>query len=320
MVSLGFITIILCVGVILIFKISQNAIARITSLCIVGLTVSAVAFSFIAIKNATAGKQGIIGYAQSLIQKNVSNECFSSEKYEQTSRDTLWVVLRMDDIQAGAWNELSEMAVNDAIEMGIPPLLGVIPKDIQKDKKTIRYLSKAKCNVEIALHGWDHQLQDGAKYTGKAEFEDLSYEESHARIKKGKDLLDDVFEREVTTFIPPRNIYSPGTTKALKELGFKDVSAEGKWLFDFDATTYSYDLNRLETPNTVIENCKTAWKKKNMCVIMTHPQDFTNLSGQLDEAVYQKYYIGLLDQLKSYSNIGFITPQAYDEIYADASL
>ncbi len=315
MISLGFLTILISVGLIAVFKISHNFVARITSLGIVAATVFVVVFGFVSIKNATAGKQGVVGYTQRFIQENFQGRCFNFEKYAHSSRDTLWVVLRMDDIQSGAWNELSEMAVNDAIDRGIPPLLGVIPKDIENDKKTLRYLKKAKCNLEIAQHGWDHQLQDGAKYNGKAEFEDLSYEESFERIKKGKGILEGTFDTEVTTFIPPRNIYSKGTIQALMEQGFRDVSAKGDWTFDFDSTTYSYDYNRLETPNTIIDQCKLAWREKNICVIMTHPQDFTDLSGELDVEIYQRYYLGLLDQLSSYDNVGFITPKIYNDIY-----
>jgi len=85
--------------------------------------------------------------------------------------------------------------------------------------------------AEIVLHGWSHR--DDARHedwadrfrarhmtAGEGEFLGLSTEEARDRLKRGRDLLEDILGQPVRSFVAPAWLYGPGARAALRECGF----------------------------------------------------------------------------------------------------
>lgn len=134
------------------------------------------------------------------------------------SAKNISIVFRYDDFTL-VNDSTNEKLVLLMHKYDIPVTLGVIPCDanenlvMDKNYLFLDYLKKAVHNgsVEIALHGLNHN-----RMTPYGEFTGLSLEEQTRRIKKGKNLLDSVFNYNLMTFIPPWNSHDENTVKALK--------------------------------------------------------------------------------------------------------
>jgi hypothetical protein len=46
--------------------------------------------------------------------------------------------------------------IRDAYQYNAPTVAGVIPKTIKDEVLIDNFLKRESCNIEIALHGWDH--------------------------------------------------------------------------------------------------------------------------------------------------------------------
>jgi hypothetical protein len=67
---------------------------------------------------------------------------------------------------------------------------------------------------------------------------------------------------------------------------------------DYDAATFEYGENTLVSPDTVVDACKRAFEADNHCVVMLHPQDFTD--GPVHNAEkYESHFLALIRSLKA---------------------
>ncbi len=149
--------------------------------------------------------------------------------------------------------------------------------------------------ARIRTSGWNH---GGGEDGNKAEFGELTKDEARARILPGIETLSRITSENVVTWIPPLNVHSKGTEEALRELGFRYLSTEGKGGFDYDSSTFSYAGNVLVKPDVVLGDCERAFIEKGHCVVMLHPQDFTD--GPVhNETKYKEYYLDLIEALKA---------------------
>jgi len=204
------------------------------------------------------------------------------------------VVLRIDDVQAYAWPSTTRMMIEDAASRNMPLVLGVIPNKLSLDTELVSFLRDRNCHYEIALHGFDH-LSVGENQE-IAEFEQLSYSQAYNRLSRGLDELRVLKDKRIRTWIPPLNRHSTGTQEALNELGLDRWSTEGVNTWDYDASTYSYDTNSLNSTDDVLEGCEVTFAESDVCIIMLHPQDFTTNDFH-DAEKYDGYYLDLLDRL-----------------------
>lgn len=199
------------------------------------------------------------------------------------------IILRIDDIQAGAYTSISKRIINDILVRNMTVSLAVIPKDIGKDKNIKSFLISVRDKIEMAPHG----------YTSvENEFENLTKDEADILLKKAYKELYVNFDTMPITFIPPNNVYSSGTVNASRNNGFSIISGPDEYRVEkniaflgFDVATYDYQYNKFITNQEVINKCKDALVEKNFCVIMIHPQDFIG-----DEERY-KSFTELLDSL-----------------------
>ncbi|MBI4127660.1 MAG: DUF2334 domain-containing protein [Parcubacteria group bacterium] len=212
------------------------------------------------------------------------------------------VVIRIDDIQAFAWPEITTRLIRDTIAHGAPPVLAVIPKGLTEDKRLYYFLKRNRCRIEVAQHGWDHS----GEVPESSEFEDLSYDEAYRLIMQGKTILEELSGRELTTFVPPHNTFSTGTTDALEKTGFKIISSELEGEFAYTAAIYNFDTNSFSSPTEIVNACQKRFEKGAWCIVLVHPQDFAT-NGVLNETSYEEY-LTLLDVLTR-MDVRFVTMQ-----------
>lgn len=194
------------------------------------------------------------------------------------------VILRLDDVQAFSWNEVNMRIMEDTLARGMPIVAGTIPKDINTDFKMVSFLNKHNCNIEVALHGYTHHIdldyiaQDG-------EFHNLTAEEARVRLRKAIAEISTVIDTPVSTFIPPQNQISAEAKRVLPEFGITHLSSEGDDMYDYDAKTWG-GISALQ----VVETCEQRFAMGDtVCVIMLHPQEFSDEHMHVDEKKYREY-------------------------------
>lgn len=122
--------------------------------------------------------------------------------------------------------------------LGGPKLAMLIVPDhwdcapIAKDRAFGRKLRAwAESGVEMFVHGWSHRdesehrgMLDGFRArhmtAGEGEFLGLDHANALARMKRAKQLVEDVTGVTATGFIAPAWLYGPGALSALGEAGF----------------------------------------------------------------------------------------------------
>jgi predicted deacetylase len=203
------------------------------------------------------------------------------------------VVLRLDDVQAHSWSSVNIRMMEDALARNMPVVAGVIPKDIENDFPVLSFLSRQECNVEIAFHGYTHHIErNGVQYNN--EFATLSANEARTRLQAAIDEMRMVTQVPITTFIPPENVISADAHGVLSEFGILHLSSEGKGVFDYDTTTWE-GVPAVD----VVHACEERFAMGDrLCVIMLHPQEFSNTDMRVDEQKYQEFS-KLLDLLET---------------------
>jgi predicted deacetylase len=128
--------------------------------------------------------------------------------------------------------------------IGTPRLAMLVVPDFWNEAPLSRspYRQKLRAwsdrGVEIFLHGWSHR--DNNTHPGipnrlkarflsarEAEFLDLAPDEASARLRKGRDIVEDAIGRRVTGFVAPCWLYGEGALQALRDEGFS--LAEDHW-------------------------------------------------------------------------------------------
>ena len=203
------------------------------------------------------------------------------------------VVLRVDDIQAFGWFDVSQQLIQDSLDRQVPLVLGVIPRGLSGTNPMYRYLKKVHCAMELAQHGWTHQGEGTGE---EPEFRDINQSEAETKIMLGENVLRHITDQPIMTFIPPENKYSTGTVEALRSHGFRVISSEGKRHFDYTATTYDFPTQEPVPVEKIVKKCNEKFKKTDVCVVMIHPQDFAT-DGRLDPEKYRTF-TQLLDAFK----------------------
>lgn len=128
-------------------------------------------------------------------------------------------------------------------------------------------------NIEIALHGLTHQYVNN-----KGEFGDLDANESLRCITKGISVLQSIFDKPITTFIPPFNAWNRHTLAAMRVHGMNVISADMFTNIYADSVHYLPEtLGHLMAQKGIwraaeeaILGCK---EQDAICVVMFHAYD-----------------------------------------------
>lgn len=236
-------------------------------------------------------------YEDFLIDSNVYNNCYMKTINNPT------IILRIDDLGAWHYNNAVRVITEDIVSKDMSVVLGVIPFNIEKDKSFMDWARQDSIRlnpkIEIAQHGYIHSVE---------EFKNLSYSDASKSIESGRELLMSKLGVVPVTFIPPYNVYSNGTSKAVKDNGFKIISSgQNEYSFfehvlyiGYNTKTYDFD-KRVNVPvEETIKDCEDSLKKRKLCVVMIHPQDYMSKdsSGQLNiDNIKYAEFLRLLSEL-----------------------
>jgi len=202
------------------------------------------------------------------------------------------VILRIDDIQSYAWSGIVTRMVDDSMERQVPLVMGVIPFGIENDKSLLTLIKKNQCNLEIAQHGWSNDKNAH----NIVEIEKLSSSKIYQDVIEARSELEKATGANITTFIPPNNIYSTKTAEVIQKANFSVVSSDNKGIYDSTTLTYDYQKNEPYPLEKTLAACDEKFVQGLPCIIMIHPQDYAT-DGKLDEEKYANY-LKLIDELK----------------------
>ncbi len=210
------------------------------------------------------------------------------------------IILRLDDVAAWRYKEISRQIVYEALDRKMGITLGVIPYNLGRDPHVTKWLKEIRTNplLEIALHGFNHE---------ENEFMNLTKEEALDKIVMGKNEIVESIGVVPVTFIPPYNEYSKELREALLEQGLRIFSAkENEYVIDeefisvgYNARTYDFYTKRFIPVEEIISDCKASLDKTETCVVMIHPQDYLLEPPRenIDEEKYQEF-LRTLDELE----------------------
>lgn len=198
------------------------------------------------------------------------------------------VILRLDDVQAYGWSDVSMQMMKDAHVYNFPIVAGIIPKNISEEPRLVHFLRRNACNIEFALHGYDHgEISDYVAVVG--EFQEINYTDAIDKLQAGKKEIATIGPVSVVTFIPPQNMISVEGELALRDENLY-LSKTGNSYFDIDAKTWSYEYQEPISATEVMRDCQRSYSAgDNLCVIMLHPQDYVDSEGVLDMKKYEEY-------------------------------
>ena len=207
------------------------------------------------------------------------------------------IILRLDDVQAFAWGNISMKITDSVLERNMSITLGVIPRYIKDDKMLFEYLKNVSNDkrIEIAQHGVNHSFNEYQMLT-----EDEAFKITNSSIVN----IAEISGRYPMTLIPPYNsLNNTAVSRALMRLGFKIISND-YGVFNYDgyimnigySTTTSTDAGLVPVKD-IINECNMALNKTRICVITIHPQDYATDKNLLDTEKFSTF-INLLDALK----------------------
>ncbi len=158
------------------------------------------------------------------------------------------VIIRNDDICALSQVEWEKKLLAVFKEQQVPLSVGVIPAiaaDTRYRPEAMRHPLRRNAAiaqlygqaagegwVDLLQHGYDHQqnaAHAGLPPADSSEFTGLPLPVQQARILQGRQLLKQVFGKEMQVFIPPWNNADDHTDQALKALGFQGLSDTRLW-------------------------------------------------------------------------------------------
>jgi len=242
------------------------------------------------------------------------------------------VVFRFDDYSETSNTAMEVKLINAFRQHGVCCTFSIIPficKGSTHDSREqgVIPLSTAKADilkeaveagaVELALHGYAHQtIRDTGGWT---EFIGLGYDAQFAKLKKGKDFVEQMLAQPVTIFVPPWNSYDSNTARALGDLGFRCLSAatfgvgEGPSSLKFLPATS--DLLQLRQ---AVEVARRRPEADRLVVALFHTYDFTEASETQGIMAYQDL-VGLLDWLVSQPDVDVKTMSEVIDMGVDLS-
>jgi hypothetical protein len=208
------------------------------------------------------------------------------------------IILRMDDVQAYGWDDISINITETVLKNNMSITLGMIPDGLEKPNPMRAFLMKNSKNpgIEIAQHGTDKHDDP---------LTNASVGEIYNSTKIGMQKIAMSTGFVPITFVTPFNDYSLESTEAFSKLGFRILSAKERefrtngylTLIGYDTQTKVYGQPDLVNISTVVYLCNLSLNSKNTCVIMMHPQDYADENGRMDQKKY-KEFIELIDGLK----------------------
>jgi peptidoglycan/xylan/chitin deacetylase (PgdA/CDA1 family) len=199
------------------------------------------------------------------------------------------ILFRYDDLSETSDLEFDMEIIEAMVNEGFKPMIGIIPSiadinweignhiplrklSVERIKIVRQFTSK---HIDLALHGYTHQAITG--FSGMSEFGDgVSYKLQLDRLIDGKKFLEDSFGKELSWFIPPWNAYGVNTINALKEIGFKGISADASYGLTDDRLIFAPQTCQLQDLNQAIYCSKK--DVDSYIIVMLHQYDFNKVN------------------------------------------
>lgn len=225
------------------------------------------------------------------------------------------VVFRVDD-PSPVCDSVSMRVVQLFNAKQVPLTIAMLPCDSCENtitppiSTTSQYVAAIQQdNIGLALHGLTHQNINGA-----GEFGGLDSTEAVRRIAKGKQALQAIFDKQITTFIPPFNAWNEHTLTAMRMHGMNVISADMFTPIYADSVHYFPEtLGHLmaqkgmwRAAEETIMGCK---ENNAVCVVMFHAYDLP------DEQSWEQLE-SLLDACKGNEDVQCHT---YQSLYASGN-
>lgn len=219
------------------------------------------------------------------------------------------MVFRLDDPRP-VCDSVSMQVVQLFNAKQVPLTIAIVPCDSCENTITppistsSQYIAAIQQNnIELALHGLTHQNINGA-----GEFGGLDSTEAVRRIAKGKQALQAIFDKEISTFIPPFNSWNEHTLTALRMHGMNAISADIFTPIYADSVHYFPEtLGHLMAQKGIWRAAEDAImgceEKDAVCVVMFHAYDLP------DEQSWQQLE-SLLDACKTNEDVQCHTYQS----------
>lgn len=150
------------------------------------------------------------------------------------NQERVKIVFRYDDYLLIP-SRLSDSLLSTFSRHKIPLCIGIIPFDSSTkflnrlDSLQVSQLRERirKGEVEVALHGYNHQNQLKPGRFSKStysEFALVPYDVQLKKLSAGKQILDSLLGTDIKVFVPPFNTYDDNTLRVLESLGFEVIS------------------------------------------------------------------------------------------------
>lgn len=189
------------------------------------------------------------------------------------------VVFRLDD-PLPKYDSITMRVVSLFNDKQLPLVVAMIPFDSKglaikpiSNIDSMQIEAMSGDNIEIALHGFSHE-----NFNNKGEFGGSDKKDALYRITKGKNALEMLFDKQITTFIPPYNKWNENTISGMQLNDLGNLSADmyipiyAKEISYFPETLGPLMINEgiWDAAERVIFNCKVA---DAIVVVMFHAYD-----------------------------------------------
>jgi peptidoglycan/xylan/chitin deacetylase (PgdA/CDA1 family) len=177
------------------------------------------------------------------------------------------IILKMDDVRA--YSVPIRYLVNGIIKENMSATLGVIPRDLEKDRGMQNYLIKIRNsgNIEIAQHGSDHNESD--------------IQITKESLLEGNKKIQEILGVRPVTYMPPYNNISRESKKIIEDY-FLIMSGDQDVLrinnipeIGYSIPTYYYSTKKYVSIEEIIQKCQKDLKNKNLCIVTIHPQEYS---------------------------------------------
>ncbi len=252
-------------------------------------------------------------------------ECNANEKY-------ITVVFRFDDYSERSNTDI-EVKIIDAFQRcSVPCTFGVIPyicrEGYDSNHEDIAPLGQMKADIlnnaikagtlDIAQHGYTHQSI--VKWGGRSEFAGLSYSCQAEKIAKGKELLERMLGIKINIFVPPWSSCDSNTIRALEELKFECISAQGYGYAQMSSSLkfLPATCNLTQLREAVESARRISSEAQPVIVALFHEYDFIEINKEKGRLTYQEF-VDLLNWVTSEDDIKVLSISQAAKVINDLS-
>lgn len=193
------------------------------------------------------------------------------------------LAFRFDDPSASSNQEVEARILASLARYGLCATFAVIPfsgaggAPLPLARERARPLREAVRQgvLDVALHGHSHIDANTDDDGHPSEFVGVPAVRQRELIAAGKALLEAVFERPITGFVPPWNSYDAGTLDALEQTGFSHLSSNTRYApmraTPLRVLPLTCHLHRLEA---AIAEARRFARLQPVIVVVMHHYDF----------------------------------------------